>query len=174
MIDLAAQSFREIDQAVPPNKQSPTVIVGAGIFGLGTAPHLCKRGYTDVTVLDKQPYDETLYSYFKGADAASADMNKIVRSSYGFQKEYQDLSTETISEWHNWNAELKEGVTVPPGMSTKDAVFVHSFHVSLSTSVELPPWNLACIEAMEKAGYKDTQLATTNPRHREIVQQKGL
>ncbi|CAI7589992.1 unnamed protein product [Penicillium glandicola] len=163
-----------MDQAPPPNKKSPIVIVGAGIFGLSTALHLCKRGYSDVTVLDKQPYDETLYSYLKGADAASADMNKIVRSAYGSQTEYQDLSTEAIAEWHAWNAELKQGSLVPPGMSTKDAVFVANGNISLSTSVELPPWEVACIDGMEKAGNKDTQLATTIPRHRDIATQKGL
>ncbi|KAJ5748356.1 uncharacterized protein N7511_010052 [Penicillium nucicola] len=161
-------------QSMPPRKTDPIVIVGAGIFGLSTALHLCKRGYKNVTVLDKQPYDETLYSYFKGADAASADINKIVRSAYGSQKEYQDLSSEAIPEWHAWNAELKAGTLVPPGMSTSDAVFVPNGCISLSTSVEIPPWELACIEEMEKSGYKDTQLATLIPSHQEIAAQKGL
>ncbi|KAJ5836282.1 hypothetical protein N7447_002308 [Penicillium robsamsonii] len=163
-----------MDQTGPPNQNSPIVIVGAGIFGLSTALHLCKRGYSDVTVLDKQSYDETLYSYTKGADAASADINKIVRSAYGSQTEYQDLSTQAIAEWHTWNTELKGGTVVPSGMSTKDAVFVPNGNISLSTSVELPAWELACIDGMEKAGNKDTQLATTIPRHKEIAVQKGL
>lgn len=34
--------------------------------------HLAKRGYTNVKVLDKQPYHKTLYSYDLGCDAASA------------------------------------------------------------------------------------------------------
>lgn len=55
-----------------PAKNEPIIIVGAGAFGLSTALHLARRGYTDVTVFDKQPYDESLYSYFKGCDAASA------------------------------------------------------------------------------------------------------
>ncbi|KAJ5164841.1 uncharacterized protein N7500_006671 [Penicillium coprophilum] len=163
-----------MDQTGPPSKKSPIVIVGAGIFGLSTALHLCRRGYNDVTVLDKQPYDETLYSYIKGADAASADINKIVRSAYGSQTEYQDLSTEAIAEWHTWNNELQRGTLVPPGMSIKDAVFVPNGNISLSTSAMLPAWELACIDGMEKAGNKDTQLATTIPRHVEIAVQKGL
>jgi sarcosine oxidase/L-pipecolate oxidase len=53
-------------------KNEPIIIVGAGAFGLSTALHLARRGYTDVTVFDKQPYDKSLYSYFNGCDAASA------------------------------------------------------------------------------------------------------
>lgn len=56
----------------PPAKADPIVIVGAGIFGLSTAIHLALRGYSNVTVFDKQPYDKTLYSYLDGCDAASA------------------------------------------------------------------------------------------------------
>jgi sarcosine oxidase/L-pipecolate oxidase len=55
-----------------PTKNEPIIIVGAGAFGLSTALHLARRGYTDVTVFDKQPYDKSLYSYFNGCDAASA------------------------------------------------------------------------------------------------------
>jgi sarcosine oxidase/L-pipecolate oxidase len=54
------------------SKSAPIVIVGAGVFGLSTALHLAERGYTNVKVLDKQPYHESQYSYNKGCDAASA------------------------------------------------------------------------------------------------------
>lgn len=54
------------------DKQSPVVIVGAGVFGLSSAIHLAKRGFTDITVFDRQPYHETLYDFDKGCDAASA------------------------------------------------------------------------------------------------------
>lgn len=57
------------------SKSAPILIVGAGVFGLSTALHLGKRGYKNVTVLDKQLYDKTLYAYDKGCDAASAGMN---------------------------------------------------------------------------------------------------
>lgn len=53
-------------------KEDPIVIVGAGIFGLSSALHLAKGGYSNVAVYDKQNYDESLYSYQKGSDAASA------------------------------------------------------------------------------------------------------
>ncbi|KAM0820223.1 putative FAD dependent oxidoreductase domain-containing protein [Seiridium cardinale] len=157
-----------------PNKHDPVVIIGSGIFGLSTAFYLGRRGYRDVTVFDKQPYDESLYSYFRGADAASADMNKIVRSAYGSQTEYQGLSAEAIVIWHEWNDELATGKVVPPGMTCHDKVFVPNGNISLSTAPTLPDWELACIEGMEKAGHPDTQLATTDARHREIAREKGL
>lgn len=56
----------------PPTKTDAIVVVGAGIFGLSTVIHLAERGYTNVTLIDKQPYEKTLYSYFEGCDAASA------------------------------------------------------------------------------------------------------
>lgn len=58
----------------PPFKTDAIAVIGAGIFGLSTALHLARRGYTNVTVFDKQPYEETLYSYLKGCDAASAGL----------------------------------------------------------------------------------------------------
>ncbi|KAI0484988.1 putative sarcosine oxidase [Xylariaceae sp. FL0804] len=159
------------------SKDQPIIIVGSGVFGLSTAIHLAKRGYCDVTVFDKQPYDSSRYSYFAGADAASADLNKIVRSAYGAQTEYQDLSTEAIAGWHAWNAELAAGgeaAAVPPGMSAGDRVFIPNGNLSLSSDPVLPAWELACIEGMERAGHRDTQLDTTDPRHRDVARRKGV
>jgi NADPH-dependent 2,4-dienoyl-CoA reductase/sulfur reductase-like enzyme len=48
------------------------VIIGAGVFGLSTALHLAQRGFKNVTVLDKQNYDVSKYSYEDGCDAPSA------------------------------------------------------------------------------------------------------
>ena len=45
------------------------VIVGAGCFGLSTAYHLLKRGYKDVTILDRS-------SVLPAPDAASTDISK--------------------------------------------------------------------------------------------------
>lgn len=49
--------------------RSPIVIVGAGCFGLSTAYHLLKRGFTNVTVLDRA-------KELPAKDAASTDLNK--------------------------------------------------------------------------------------------------
>ena len=66
--------------ATPPAKKDPIAVVGAGIFGLSTALHLARRGYTSVTVFDKQPYHETHYSYLDGCDAASAGKTVVIPS----------------------------------------------------------------------------------------------
>lgn len=60
------------DKALSPAKSDAIIIVGAGIFGLSTAIHLAQRGYRNVTIFDRQPYEKTLYSYTQGCDAASA------------------------------------------------------------------------------------------------------
>lgn len=54
------------------NKESPIIIVEAGIFGLSTALHLASSGYLDVTVFDRHPVDKSRYSYLQGCDGASA------------------------------------------------------------------------------------------------------
>ncbi|KAF9526632.1 FAD dependent oxidoreductase [Crepidotus variabilis] len=74
-----------------PVKDSRIVIVGAGCFGLSTAHHLLLRGYTDVTVLDRS-------TTLPAPDAASNDLNRIVRSSYA-DLFYAELAREAISSW---------------------------------------------------------------------------
>lgn len=157
-----------------PRHHEPIVIVGSGIFGLSTALHLARRGYRDVTVFDRQPCDELRYSYLNGADGASADMNKIIRSAYGGQTEYQTLSTEAIAGWTSWNEELATGVTVPSGMSQKDRVFVPNGNISFSTDSELPPWEVACIKGMQAAGHEDKMLDTTDERHRKMAEAMNM
>ncbi|KAF7799907.1 hypothetical protein EIP86_011149 [Pleurotus ostreatoroseus] len=50
-------------------KTSKIVIVGAGVFGLSTAEYLLRRGYSDITVLDRA-------DVLPAKDAASCDINK--------------------------------------------------------------------------------------------------
>ena len=135
----------------PPRKDDAINIIGAGVFGLSTALHLAKRGYTNVTVFDKQPYDKTLYSYFKGCDAASADINKIIRSAYGSQVEYQELTFEAIDEWKRWNDELACGVDLPPGLKKEDRVFLNCGSLAFTEKDDLHPFELATIKTMEES-----------------------
>lgn len=51
------------------------LIIGGGTFGLSTAYHLAKSGYTDVTVLDKS-------QFLPSEDSAGNDLNKIIRAEY--------------------------------------------------------------------------------------------
>ncbi|KAF2099926.1 FAD dependent oxidoreductase [Rhizodiscina lignyota] len=156
------------------DKDTPINIVGAGVFGLSTALHLARRGYRNVTIFDKQPYEKTLYSYLNGCDAASADFNKIIRAAYGPQTEYQQLTLEAISEWNAWNSELASSKSVPPGMNSTDRVFVNCGELSLLDADELPAFELATISGMDAAGHKDTQFSTTDPSHLAMAEKKGF
>lgn len=102
-----------------PTKASKIIIVGAGVFGLSTAMHLSRRGYSNIHVFDKQPYDQNSYANSEGADAASADENKILRASYGDARLYQDLAFKAMPKWRQWNEVLAQTPKdqLPPGLS---------------------------------------------------------
>ena len=52
------------------SKSSPILVVGSGTFGLSTAVHLARRGFTNVQCLDRYPYPSP--------DSAGYDINKII------------------------------------------------------------------------------------------------
>lgn len=56
-------------------KDCPIAIIGGGAFGLSTAFELSKKGYTDVTVFER---DEEIPSRWSAAN----DLNKIMRAEY--------------------------------------------------------------------------------------------
>ncbi|TDL23039.1 FAD dependent oxidoreductase [Rickenella mellea] len=89
-------------------KEEKILIVGAGCFGISTAYHLLTRGFSDVTVLDRS-------NVLPAPDAASCDINKIVRSAY-HDVFYARLARDAISLWKNnseWgNAYHESGVVV--------------------------------------------------------------
>ncbi|RMY70025.1 hypothetical protein D0863_06074 [Hortaea werneckii] len=149
-------------------------IIGAGVFGLSTAIYLAQRGYHNLSVFDKHPYDQSQYSYFKGADAASADINKIVRSAYGGVSIYQNLTLEAIEGWKDWNAEIESGKDLPPGFSKDNKVFLPNGNLIMTDASRLPAFDQATVESMEANGQKDTQLVTTDTRHRRIAEEKGI
>ncbi|EME85806.1 uncharacterized protein MYCFIDRAFT_40622 [Pseudocercospora fijiensis CIRAD86] len=91
---------------VPLKKDSKIVIIGAGVFGLSTTLHLLKRGYTNIHIFDRQPFDINQYDETQGADGASCDLNKIVRASYGGEQLYQNLAFKAMPEWERWNKDL--------------------------------------------------------------------
>ncbi|KAL1584458.1 hypothetical protein WHR41_06267 [Cladosporium halotolerans] len=158
----------------PPMMNEPIIIVGAGVFGLSTAIHLAKRGYKDVTVYDRHSYDDSQFSYFKGADSASADINKIIRSAYGGVSIYQDLSLEAIEGWKEWNERLRKGEDLLSGLSRGDQVFVPNGNLSMTDTNEITEFDQATITSMEAAGYPGTQLNVTDARDRKIAAEKGF
>ncbi|KAF9879324.1 phospholipase c [Colletotrichum karsti] len=156
------------------SKSAPVVIVGAGVFGLSTALHLAERGYTNVKVIDKQPYHESEYSYDRGCDAASADVNKIIRAAYGSQLEYQTLALDAIAKWKSWNEEIKTGKTLPPGFSRNDTLFVNNGTVTMTSGLTLDRFEEDTIQNMDKVGLRETQINLHNPEHVERAVAKGF
>ncbi|UKZ80292.1 hypothetical protein TrVFT333_008049 [Trichoderma virens FT-333] len=170
-------------QHSPPSKDSPIIIIGAGVFGLSTSIHLAQRGYKNITVFDKKPYHETLYSYFQGCDSASSDINKIIRSAYGPQTEYQDLSTEALSAWAAWNAEFKDfndgkqggdEASLASKITTTDQLFIQNGYLNCSDSTILPDFEIATIENMERVGLYGTQLINNKETDIQLASHKGL
>lgn len=74
--------------------ESEILIVGAGIFGISTAYHLAKRSSNpaSIIVLDRSPAPSQ--------DAASSDINKIIRADYSSSL-YMELGLEAIESWKN-------------------------------------------------------------------------
>ncbi|TWU70938.1 hypothetical protein ED733_002016 [Metarhizium rileyi] len=72
------------------SKSEPVVIVGAGVFGLSTALELTKRGYTNITILDR---------YLPPAvDGSSVDISRIIRFDYG-DPFYSKMAREAVQLW---------------------------------------------------------------------------
>jgi len=117
----------EVTQMPEVNRDSPIVIVGAGCFGLSTAYHLLKRGFTNVTVLDRA-------GTLPAKDAASTDLNKsemknspgplyltytyyltVVRSSYP-DDFYTSLAQDAVKAWKDegeWGNHYHEFAPLP-------------------------------------------------------------
>ncbi|KAL1869969.1 hypothetical protein VTK73DRAFT_2890 [Phialemonium thermophilum] len=72
------------------SKSQSILIIGGGAFGTSTAYHLALRGYTHVRVLDR--YDTPSH------DAASTDLNKIVRADYP-DPMYLKMGVEAMEIW---------------------------------------------------------------------------
>ncbi|OJJ42894.1 hypothetical protein ASPZODRAFT_136747 [Penicilliopsis zonata CBS 506.65] len=147
------------------SKDAPIVIVGAGVFGLTSAIHLARRGYTKITVFDRQPYHETWYDFDKGCDAASADRNKIIRAAYGDEVWYQNLTLQAIDEWEGWNATLAAGKDLPPGMTAQDRIYVNcgTYRMGDESSTSLSPFEERSIHNLTAAGRGQTQYLLHQP-----------
>lgn len=98
------------------NKDSTIVIVGSGVFGLSNALHLAKNGYKNITVFDRLDFEAQNFTLLKGADTASADINKVFRAQYAEKKHYQDLAFEAFAVWQQWNKDVQ---LLPPGEAKK-------------------------------------------------------
>ncbi|KAK2690678.1 hypothetical protein QWA68_010503 [Fusarium oxysporum] len=79
-------------RVAPLNKDSSILIIGAGTFGISTAYHLAKRGYTNITCIDRHPWPSL--------DSAGHDLNKVMRTEYD-EPLYTRLALEALDAWRN-------------------------------------------------------------------------
>ncbi|KAI8642418.1 FAD dependent oxidoreductase [Parasitella parasitica] len=84
----------------PPSPGSKIIIVGGGCFGLSTAYALALKNHYEIWVFDRQAIPAN--------DAASCDINKIVRMDYANDTLYMHLMVEAFGMWHQWNKERAE------------------------------------------------------------------
>ncbi|KAJ5776413.1 uncharacterized protein N7511_001424 [Penicillium nucicola] len=77
-------------------KNDSILIVGAGVFGLSTALELNKRGYTDITVVDR--------FVPPSADGSSVDISRIIRADYA-DPIYYKMAREA---YQGWTTEYKD------------------------------------------------------------------
>ncbi|KIW17035.1 hypothetical protein PV08_04226 [Exophiala spinifera] len=134
------------------SQDSKIIIVGAGVFGLSTALWLSRAGYKNITVFDRCPLDTKNYNPSDGCDGASADINKIFRTAYGTEKEYQNLAIEARELWLSWNREISESSpsALPPGLTPDDKVLDLCGNFFLAEGQELQKFHKDSLSLMEK------------------------
>ncbi|CZR68641.1 related to fructosyl amino acid oxidase [Phialocephala subalpina] len=140
------------------SKTAPILIVGAGVFGLSTALHLGQRGYKNVTVIDKQDYDKTLYSYDNGY------INKVLRCAYGADTIYTNLALSAREVFLEWNAELSNSGSSPPlSLTSKNTMYVNCSTLSMiNREEELPPFERQSLDYLKSIGKSDSQFIVNN------------
>ncbi|KAI0104851.1 FAD dependent oxidoreductase [Nemania sp. FL0031] len=142
---------------------SKILIVGSGVFGLSTALWLARLGYRHVTVFDMQDTGSSGYDPGAGITSASADINKIIRFSYGSEIEYQRLASQAAEIWEEWNheitslAEVEEEELPPVLRSGERKVWNKCGFLRMGAGSEFADIELQTLENMEKEGIRDTQ-----------------
>lgn len=78
--------------AKPTKRSDKILVIGAGLFGLTTALELRKRGYEDVTVLDR--------TIPPAPDASSFDSSRLIRPDYA-DPFYSKIAYEAMKKWES-------------------------------------------------------------------------
>lgn len=78
---------------------STSLILGGGVFGLTSALELKSRGW-QVTLLDAWEIPHS--------DAASTDINKVIRMDYASDEQYTAMGELSLQRWREWNVRWGE------------------------------------------------------------------
>ncbi|KAI8088965.1 FAD dependent oxidoreductase [Halteromyces radiatus] len=113
------------------------IIVGGGCFGLSTAYALSLKSEYEVWVFDRQS--------IPSPDAASTDINKIMRFDYGDDITYMHLMMEALPYWHQYNKERAEQGESP--------VFHETGVLMMSRHGEYSDFEKKSLRNIRQAGY---------------------
>jgi glycine/D-amino acid oxidase-like deaminating enzyme len=108
---------------------STALILGGGIFGLTSALELRARGW-QVTLLDAGSVPHP--------DAASTDINKVVRMDYGSDEQYTAMGEVSVQRWREcnarWGEELfhEDGFLIMTRSEMQPGSFEHDSHAFLT------------------------------------------
>ncbi|KAJ0106978.1 L-pipecolate oxidase [Diaporthe amygdali] len=165
--------------AASPNlhPSSKIFIIGSGVFGLSTALWLARSGYTDVTVLDMQDTARAGYDPDE-IDSASADINKIIRFSYGTEIEYQRLASDAAVMWEEWNQQLARAKDedLPPGLrdwAGERKLWWNVGMLRMSATDDFGDFEMRTLENMEKEGLRDRQFKSDDAADLERAKERG-
>ncbi|KAI1328853.1 FAD dependent oxidoreductase [Xylariaceae sp. FL0255] len=150
-------------------KDSRILIVGSGVFGLSTALWLARSGYTAVTVFDMQDTGAAGYDPGRGIDSASADINKIIRFSYGPEIEYQRLATRAAEIWEEWNREWAE----EEQGKGKEKLWNQCGFLRMGATDQMPEFELETLRNMELEGIRDRQFRSDDEGDVQRATQEG-
>ncbi|KAJ3107594.1 hypothetical protein HDU96_007843 [Phlyctochytrium bullatum] len=114
------------------------LVIGGGTFGLSTAHALKLRGH-QVTIFDR-------FS-IPAEDAASNDINKVVRPDYGGDVLYQDLTLKAIEKFKQWNSDSIKRFGRP--------LYVECGAAFLTATLDMNEFERDCIKNLTKAGKAD-------------------
>ncbi|QKX57773.1 uncharacterized protein TRUGW13939_04893 [Talaromyces rugulosus] len=145
-------------------------IIGAGIFGLSLAVALRDKNYV-VNVFDRNVYHENGYDP-EGDDvqAASVDLNKIFRASYGTKLHYQRLAMESRNAW--MIQDNKRGF-LGDNDENGGRLFVNSGMLRVQPTTHLDTLEKETLANMERDGLRGTQFVKSSPNDRERAESLG-
>ncbi|KUI69073.1 L-pipecolate oxidase [Cytospora mali] len=154
---------------------SRILIVGSGVFGLSTALWLARSNYTDITVLDMQDTASAGYDPYK-IDSASADINKIIRFSYGTEIEYQRLATDAAVVWEEWNRQIQEAKDedLPAGLRYGERrLWWNVGMLRMAEGEDFGDFEMETLRNMEKEGIRDKQFKNDEPEDVQRAKERG-
>ncbi|KAJ3102806.1 hypothetical protein HDU97_000263 [Phlyctochytrium planicorne] len=114
------------------------LIVGGGTFGLSTAYALRQRGH-EVTVFDR--------FRIPAEDAASTDINKVVRADYADDVLYQELGLKAIEKFKEWNPDAIKRFGRP--------LYTECGATFMTAKPEMNTFEKECIKGLSNAGLGD-------------------